>query len=144
MGILKEEREEEKTDSSGSSTTVSEAVSRDDQSEQQPGVFSDDMSSVNWEELMEMHEHDRGVVDNYHALEEIQFEAYDINEDLCEYLLLGNLFLWKVLFPWDSLLRFCFFFCFGQAGSPNCSHKDPKSLFVWAFSLANCLWILSS
>ncbi|KAH1137538.1 hypothetical protein AAZX31_10G093300 [Glycine max] len=82
MGILKEEREEEKTDSSGSSTTVSEAVSRDDQSEQQPGVFSDDMSSVNWEELMEMHEHDRGVVDNYHALEEIQFEAYDINEDL--------------------------------------------------------------
>ncbi|KAG5063604.1 hypothetical protein AAZX31_02G171000 [Glycine max] len=81
MGILKEEREEEKTNSSGSSTTVSEAASRDESSEQ-AGVFSD-MSSVNWEELIEMHEHDHGVADSfYRASEEIQFEAYDINEDL--------------------------------------------------------------
>ncbi|XP_027938406.1 dehydration-responsive element-binding protein 2F-like [Vigna unguiculata] len=72
MGILKDE----KTDSSGSST-VSEAASRDEN--EQPGVFSD-MSSVNWEELIEMHDHE--VVCNYLASEEIQFEAYDTNEDL--------------------------------------------------------------
>ncbi|KAK7355159.1 hypothetical protein VNO80_14406 [Phaseolus coccineus] len=76
MGILKDEREAEKTDSSGSST-VSEAASRDEN--EQPGVFSD-MRSVNWEELIEMHDHE--VVCNYLASEEIQFEAYDINEDL--------------------------------------------------------------
>jgi len=76
MGILKDEREAEKTDSSGSST-VSEAASRDEN--EQAGVFSD-MSSVNWEELIEMHDHE--VVCNYLASEEIQFEAYDINEDL--------------------------------------------------------------
>ncbi|BAT96395.1 dehydration-responsive element-binding protein 2F-like [Vigna umbellata] len=77
MGILKDEREAEKTDSSGSSA-VSEAASRDES--EQPGVFSD-MSSVNWEELIEMHDHE--VVCNYLASEEIlQFEAYDTNEDL--------------------------------------------------------------
>ncbi|TKY53321.1 Dehydration-responsive element-binding protein 2F [Spatholobus suberectus] len=75
MGILNEEREAEKTDSSGSST-VSEAASRDDN--EQPGVFSD--MSVNWETLIEMH--DIGAADNYHASEDIQFEACDINEDL--------------------------------------------------------------
>ncbi|KAL2327004.1 hypothetical protein Fmac_020431 [Flemingia macrophylla] len=75
MGILKEERESEKTDSSVSST-VSEAASRDDS--EQPGVFSD--MSVNWEELIEMHDH--GVAYNFHASEGIQFEACDINEDL--------------------------------------------------------------
>ncbi|KAK7392861.1 hypothetical protein VNO78_21311 [Psophocarpus tetragonolobus] len=78
MGILKEEREPEKTDSSGSST-VSEAASRDEI--EQPGVLFSEMSSVNWEELIEMHDH--GVADHFHASEEIiQFESYDINEDL--------------------------------------------------------------
>ncbi|KAK7345069.1 hypothetical protein VNO77_15468 [Canavalia gladiata] len=77
MGILKDEiRESEKTDSSGSST-LCEAASRDGENEQ-PGVFSD--VSVNWEDLIEMHDH--GVADNYHESEAIQFEAYDINEDL--------------------------------------------------------------
>ncbi|XP_020229502.1 dehydration-responsive element-binding protein 2F [Cajanus cajan] len=75
MGILKEERGSEKTESTGSST-LSEAASRDDS--EQPGVFSD--MSVNWEELIEMHDH--GVADNFLASEGIQFEACDINEDL--------------------------------------------------------------
>ncbi|RDY09115.1 Dehydration-responsive element-binding protein 2F, partial [Mucuna pruriens] len=50
LGILKEERQSERTDSSGSST-VPEAVLRDDND--QLGVFSD--KSVNWEALIEMH-----------------------------------------------------------------------------------------
>ncbi|RDX88018.1 Dehydration-responsive element-binding protein 2F, partial [Mucuna pruriens] len=74
MGILKEERESEKTDSSRSST-VSEAASREDN--EHPGVFSD--MSVDWEALIEMH--DNGVADNYHASGDI-FEACDISEDL--------------------------------------------------------------
>ncbi|XP_027367671.1 dehydration-responsive element-binding protein 2F-like [Abrus precatorius] len=77
MGILKDERESEKTDSSGSST-VSEAASRDDNEKQK--VFSD--MSINWDALIEMHQHDYGVADNYHESEAIQFEAYDINEEL--------------------------------------------------------------
>ncbi|KAK7396261.1 hypothetical protein VNO78_17139 [Psophocarpus tetragonolobus] len=71
LGILKEERQSERTDSSGRST-VPEAVLRDDND--QP-VFSD--KSVNWEALIEMH----GFVDIQES-EATQLEAYDPNDDL--------------------------------------------------------------
>lgn len=67
LGILKEERPSEPTDSSGSST-VHEAVSSDDND--QLGIFSD--NSINWEELIEMH-----------GIEGIQeSETYDLNDQL--------------------------------------------------------------
>ena len=75
--------------------------------------------------------------------------VHDIYERRCQvghwtataraYLLLGNLFLLTGLFSLISFLEDCFLFCFGQAGRPNCSQKEPKSFFVRAFSLANCL-----
>ncbi|KAK7244636.1 hypothetical protein RIF29_39461 [Crotalaria pallida] len=73
MGILKEERQTERTDSSGSSSMVPEAVSRDESN--QLGVFSD--KSVNWEELIGMH----GIA-GIQELESNQFVAYDSNDDL--------------------------------------------------------------
>ncbi|OIV92334.1 hypothetical protein TanjilG_10544 [Lupinus angustifolius] len=72
MGIVREERQTEGTDSSGSSTAVPEAVSRDESD--QLGVFSD--KSVNWETLIEMHE-----IAGIQETEGTQFEAYDINDD---------------------------------------------------------------
>lgn len=72
MGILKAEIQEERTDSSGSST-VPEAASSDNYD--QLGVFSD--SSVNWEELIEMH----GIADIQEP-EATQLEAYETNDEL--------------------------------------------------------------
>jgi hypothetical protein len=71
MGILKEETHSEQTESSGSST-VHEAVSKDDNN--QLGIFSD--TSVNWEALIEMH----GFADIPES-EATQLEAYDPNDD---------------------------------------------------------------
>ncbi|XP_045793364.1 dehydration-responsive element-binding protein 2F [Trifolium pratense] len=72
MGILKEETHSEQTESSGSST-VHEAVSKDDNN--QLGIFSD--TSVNWEALIEMH----GFADIPES-EATQLEAYDPNDHL--------------------------------------------------------------
>lgn len=72
MGILKEERQSERTDSSGSST-VREAVLTDDCDHL--GVFSD--KSVNWEALIEMH----GLA-GIQESEVTQLEAYEPNDDL--------------------------------------------------------------
>lgn len=72
LGILKEEGQSERTDSSGSST-LPEAVLRDDND--QLGAFSD--MSVNWEALIQMH----GIADIQES-EGTQFEAYDTNDDL--------------------------------------------------------------
>lgn len=72
LGILKEERQTERTDSSGSST-VTEAVLRDDND--QWGVFSD--KSVNWEALIEMH----GIAGTQES-EATSLEAYDPNDEL--------------------------------------------------------------
>ncbi|KAG5110959.1 hypothetical protein AAZX31_14G151400 [Glycine max] len=72
MGILKEERQSKRTDSSGSST-VCEAVLTDDCDNL--GVFSD--KSVNWEALIEM--------DGLAGIQEsevTQLEAYEPNDDL--------------------------------------------------------------
>ncbi|CAL0310058.1 unnamed protein product [Lupinus luteus] len=73
MGIVREERQTEGTDSSGSSTAIPEAVSRDEND--QLGVFSD--VSVNWESLIEMH----GIA-GFQESEATQFEAYDTHDDL--------------------------------------------------------------
>ncbi|XP_061373713.1 dehydration-responsive element-binding protein 2F [Gastrolobium bilobum] len=72
LGILKEERQTEGTDSAGSSTAP-EAVWRDNND--QLGVFSD--TSVNWEALMEMH----GIA-GIQESEATQLEAYDPNDEL--------------------------------------------------------------
>ncbi|KAJ1429927.1 DNA-binding domain superfamily [Sesbania bispinosa] len=72
LGILKEERQSERTDSSGSST-VPEAVSRDDND--QLGLFYD--KSVNWEALIEMH-----GIDGIQESGATQLEAYDLNDEL--------------------------------------------------------------
>lgn len=69
LGILKEERHSERADSSGSST-VNEAVSRDDND--QLGVFSD--NSVNWEALIAGIQESEDII----QLE----EAYDMNDEL--------------------------------------------------------------
>ncbi|KAG5072224.1 hypothetical protein JHK86_007435 [Glycine max] len=74
MGILKEERESERTDSSGSSSTMPEALLRDD-NDHHLGVFSD--NSVNWEALIDMH----GIA-GIQESEVTQLEAYDPNDDL--------------------------------------------------------------
>ncbi|KAL5134868.1 Dehydration-responsive element-binding protein 2F [Glycine soja] len=74
MGILKEEREPERTDSSGSSSTMPEALLRDD-NDHHLGVFSD--NSVNWEALIDMH----GIA-GIQESEVTQLEAYDPNDDL--------------------------------------------------------------
>ncbi|KAL9331611.1 hypothetical protein ACSQ67_001221 [Phaseolus vulgaris] len=72
LGILKEERQSNRTDSTESST-VPEAVLRDDNDEL--GVFSD--TSLNWEALIEMH----GIA-GIEELESTQLEAYGPNDDL--------------------------------------------------------------
>lgn len=72
LGILKDEKQSERTDSSGSSREP-EALSRDHSD--QLGECSD--KSVNWEELIEMD----GGADNQGS-EAIQFEEYDIDEEL--------------------------------------------------------------
>ncbi|KAK7285565.1 hypothetical protein RJT34_20340 [Clitoria ternatea] len=72
LGILKEERQLERTDSSESST-VPEAESRNDND--QLGVFSN--KSVNWEALIEMH----GIA-GIQESEATQFEAHYPNDDL--------------------------------------------------------------
>ncbi|XP_020213970.1 dehydration-responsive element-binding protein 2F [Cajanus cajan] len=74
LGILREEREFGRTDSSVSST-VPEAVLRDDNAHQLE-VFSD--NCVNWEALIEMH----GIAGIHQESEATQFEAYDPNDDL--------------------------------------------------------------
>ncbi|KAF7804095.1 dehydration-responsive element-binding protein 2F-like [Senna tora] len=72
LGVLTEERQTERCDSSGSSTET-EALSGDYYD--QLGVFCD--QSVNWEEMIEMH----GIASNQ-GLEATHFPAYDINEEL--------------------------------------------------------------
>ncbi|XP_057722986.1 dehydration-responsive element-binding protein 2F [Arachis stenosperma] len=80
MGILKAEIQEERTDSSGSST-VPEAASCDDYA--QLGLFSD--NSVNWEELIGMH----GIAD-FPESESTQLEAYETNYELDFYSSIWN------------------------------------------------------
>ncbi|KAF7819008.1 dehydration-responsive element-binding protein 2F [Senna tora] len=72
LGILKDEKQSERTDSSGSSREP-ETLSRD--YSDQLGEYSD--MSVNWEELIEMH----GIADNQGS-KATQFQAYEINEEL--------------------------------------------------------------
>jgi len=72
LGILKEERESDRSDSTESST-VPETVLREDNDEL--GGFSD--TSVNWEALIEMH----GIA-GIEELESTQLEAYGPNDDL--------------------------------------------------------------
>ncbi|CAK8543274.1 unnamed protein product [Lathyrus sativus] len=73
LGILKEEtHSSEQTESSGSST-VHEAVSRDDND--QLGIFSD--MNINWEALMDMH-----GIEGIQESETTQLEAVDPNDHL--------------------------------------------------------------
>ncbi|KAK7336581.1 hypothetical protein VNO77_17127 [Canavalia gladiata] len=71
MGILKEERQSERTHSSGSSTMPEAMLDDNDQLE----LFSD--KSVNWDELIEMH----GIT-GIQESEATQLEAFDTNDDL--------------------------------------------------------------
>ncbi|KAL2320788.1 hypothetical protein Fmac_029757 [Flemingia macrophylla] len=74
MGILKEERGLERTDSSGSSTVPEAVLLRDD--DDQFGVFSD--NCVNWEVLIEMH----GITGIDQESEATQLEAHEPNDEL--------------------------------------------------------------
>lgn len=73
LGILKEETHSEQTEDSSGSSTVHEAVSRDNNN--QLGILSD--KSVNWEALIEMH-----GIEGIQESEATQLEAYDPNDEL--------------------------------------------------------------
>lgn len=73
MGILKDDTNSEQTTDSSGSSTVHEAVSRDEND--QLGIFSD--MSINWEALIEMH----GIAGTQES-EATQLDGYDLTDQL--------------------------------------------------------------